>query len=232
MPEGAVVNQMFAGIAGRYDTANRILSGGMDIVWRKRIARAVMAHHPQTVVDLATGSGDVVFAIHRLVSNSTCIIGLDFCQNMLDVAEFKKKSRPDNDNILFKIGDCQKLPLENDSVDVLTISFGLRNLENRTLGLSEMHRVLRKPHGVLLVLEFTQPQAWFRKIYFAYLNSIAPRLAEWITGKGAAYQYLASSIATFPTKESLSEEIQQAGFSDVRAKAMTLSTVALHEAKA
>lgn len=230
MPDPIAVNSMFARIARRYDVANRLLSFGMDVWWRKRLVRHAASPVPTRILDLATGSGDVAFALARRLPKSTHIDGMDFCQPMLDEANLKKAAGAGAyENIEFKIGDGLALPVQDQCVDVLTISFGLRNMADRHRSLSEMHRVLR-PGGKLIVLEFSQPQQWFRPIYFFYLRQILPRLAGVVTGDRAAYDYLNSSIEQFPNRAVLAEEIRRAGFKEVNSEGLTFGIVALHEA--
>lgn len=220
---------MFGEIAGRYDLANHALSLGIDHLWRRAQVRAVQEEHPRVVADLATGSGDVAFALQEALPPDTILHGLDFCEPMLEEAR-KKQHRDDRDNNLtFSFGDCLDLPLEDESVDVATISFGLRNLEDRHRGLTEMRRILR-PGGKLVVLEFTQPDRWFRPLYRFYLLRILPLLAGRLTGHPEAYQYLGATVDAFPSKEELSEEFRAAGFSEVTARGLTFSIVALHVA--
>lgn len=222
---------MFGRIARRYDLANRLLSGGIDLWWRRRLVRAVRASGPREVLDLATGSGDVAFALAGALPAGTRITGMDFCQPMLDEAELKKKrgSAPRLANLSFRLGDGLALPVPDQSVDAVTISFGLRNLADRGRGLREMRRVLR-PGGRLLVLEFSQPATWFRPIYYFYLSKVLPRLAGIVTGDRAAYNYLNETIADFPDRSALANEIRHAGFASVSAEPMTFGIVALHQA--
>jgi demethylmenaquinone methyltransferase/2-methoxy-6-polyprenyl-1,4-benzoquinol methylase len=231
MPDPAAVNSMFGRIARRYDLANRLLSGGMDVWWRRKLVQAVEQGRPRDIVDLATGSGDVAFALARQLPPTTPIIGMDFCQPMLDEAEQKKLAAGAGSyaNVTFRQGDGLALPLADGCCDALTISFGLRNLADRQRGLREMRRVLR-PGGRLLVLEFTQPQAWFRPIYYFYLRKILPWVAGAVTGDRAAYVYLNETIEQFPNQAELSAEIRQAGFSQVESHGMTFGIVALHVA--
>ena len=230
MPDPKAVNTMFGRIARRYDAANRILSGGIDRRWRKHLVDNVRRHRPQQILDLATGSGDVAFALSRALEPTTTIIGMDFCQPMLDAAEEKKKAAGSRfPNVKFTLGDGLNIPLPAESQDAVTIAFGLRNLADRPRGLREMRRVLR-PGGRLYVLEFSQPYAWFRPLYFLYLRHVLPRIAGLVTGDRAAYDYLHDTIGTFPSRAGLAEEITTAGFSSVRAVALTLGVVALHEA--
>jgi demethylmenaquinone methyltransferase/2-methoxy-6-polyprenyl-1,4-benzoquinol methylase len=127
-------------------------------------------------------------------------------------------------------GDCLALPFADESFDLITIAFGLRNLSDRAKGLSEMRRVLR-PGGRLIVLEFSQPYIWFRPFYYLYLRGVLPWVARWLTGDRNAYLYLGSSISEFPDRAGLVQEIEQSGFSNVQAKALTFSIVSLHEGK-
>ena len=231
MPDPVAVNSMFGRIARRYDMANLILSGGIDRWWRRRLVAAVRRQAPQDVLDLATGSGDVAFALSRRLDPATAIIGMDFCQPMLDQAREKKRVAGPGRfaNVTFRQGDGLALPLPDASVDAITISFGLRNLADRARGLREMRRVLR-PRGRLFVLEFSQPHAWFRPLYYFYLRRILPAVAGRVTGDRAAYVYLNDTIGQFPDRAALAAEISAAGFSAVQAHGMTLGVVALHEA--
>jgi len=231
MPDPVAVNSMFGRIARRYDLANRLLSGGMDLWWRRRLVAAVRRTAPKGVLDLATGSGDVAFALARRLPPSTPITGMDFCQPMLDAAEVKKAAAGPvrYANIVFLQGDGLALPISDACFDAVTISFGLRNLADRARGLREMHRVLR-PGGRLFVLEFSQPTRWFRPVYFFYLRKILPFIAGVVTGDRAAYVYLNETIEQFPGRAALAEEIRAAGFSNVSARGMTFGIVALHEA--
>lgn len=220
---------MFARIARRYDFANRLLSGGMDVRWRKALVGAVVRSRATDVLDLATGSGDVAFALSRRLPNSAKIVGMDFCRPMLDEAEKKQAAMREGTNIRFQEGDALALPLADASCDAVTIAFGLRNLADRHRGLQEMRRVLR-PGGVLCVLEFSQPARWFRGVYYFYLRRILPAIAGVVTGDRPAYDYLNQSIGGFPTREEVSTEMRKAGFVEVTARPMTFGIVALHVA--
>ncbi|GHC09865.1 bifunctional demethylmenaquinone methyltransferase/2-methoxy-6-polyprenyl-1,4-benzoquinol methylase UbiE [Cerasicoccus arenae] len=229
MPEGAAINRMFGEIAHRYDAANHLLSGGVDYYWRRVLVGKVARANPQVIVDLATGSGDVAFAIRNKLPASVELAGLDFCEPMLDEARAKQKERYGDEAIRFAFGDCLNLPLADESTDVITIAFGVRNFEDRIRGLQEMRRSLR-PGGRLLILEFSQPYAWFRPFYYVYLKCILPTLASLVTGKKDAYSYLADSIEGFPARDTLSAQILKAGFAEVSATPLTFGIVAIHEA--
>jgi demethylmenaquinone methyltransferase/2-methoxy-6-polyprenyl-1,4-benzoquinol methylase len=229
MPEGKSVSRMFAGIAGRYDLANHLLSGGIDFYWRRVLTKIVQRRKPRDVVDLATGSGDVAFKLRDRLGEDIPVTGLDFCEPMLEQARAKRREKTSYENIQFSFGDCMKLPLADNSVDAVTISFGVRNFENRQKGLKEIFRVLR-PGGRLFVLEFSQPDPWFRPFYYVYLKYILPWVAAIATGDKSAYDYLAGTIENFPTKRALAEQLQLAGYDSVKATGLTFSIVAIHEA--
>ena len=145
MPDSLAVNSMFARIARRYDLANRLLSAGIDVWWRSRLVKAVRRNEPKRILDLATGSGDVAFALAHQVRSANEILGVDFCQPMLDEAIRKQAAdlRSESKRIRFQQGDGLALSLPDESFDAVTISFGLRNMADRRRSLSEMRRVLR-----------------------------------------------------------------------------------------
>lgn len=232
MPDPIAVNSMFGRIARRYDLANRLLSGGTDVRWRRALVAAVRDGNPREVLDLATGSGDVAFALSRGLPAGTRVLGMDFCQPMLDQAEVKKAAAPapQYKNVRFQAGDALALPLPDEGFDAVTIAFGLRNLADRPRGLREMRRVLR-PGGRLFILEFSQPHRWFRPLYYFYLRKLLPGIAGVVTGDRAAYVYLNDTIAQFPGREALAAEIASAGFTNVTARPMTFGIVALHAAQ-
>ena len=167
--------------------------------------------------------------MRQALAPSTEIRGMDFCEPMLVKARDKASELGLQDSVSFEMGDCLSLPLDDGSVDVLTISFGLRNLEDRQRGLSEILRVLNPEKGTLLVLEFTQPDAWFRPIYYLYLKLLLPILSGVLTGRPRAYRYLGCSIAAFLISKPCRGNVD-AGFKRVGYRGMTASVVAIHEA--
>lgn len=233
MPDSTAVNRMFGRIARRYDAANRVLSGGLDVGWRRRLVAAAERCHPAEVLDLATGSGDVAFALKAGLPASVRVLGLDFCRPMLEEAETKRSASPwkGDPTLRFEWGDALALPFPDATFDLVTIAFGLRNLENRSQALREMRRVLR-PGGWLLVLEFSQPARWFRPFYFFYLRRVLPLVGGRVTGDPEAYRYLNASIEAFPTREALESELRAAGFGSVTSEALTGGAVALHRGTA
>ena len=231
MPEATQVNAMFGRIAERYDLANQLLSFGIDRVWRDRLVDEVEWRRPKSVVDLATGSGDVAFALSQALPCAVEIKALDFCEPMIDQAKSKQRHSEDT-RIEFSVGDILSLPIESAWADAITIAFGYRNLENRATGLSEMKRVLKPKTGHLFVLEFSQPHPVYRPFYYYYLKTLLPNMASLITGDKAAYEYLSESIEAFPDRNGISRELRKAGFLDVEAIPLAFGSVALHIAKA
>jgi demethylmenaquinone methyltransferase/2-methoxy-6-polyprenyl-1,4-benzoquinol methylase len=229
-PDPVAVEATFSSVAPRYDLANHWLSGGIDFYWRNCLVKLAQKNKPTDILDLATGSGDVLFALRKGLGDKVNLTGLDFCEPMLEQARAKRTVRGLEDATnQFLHGDCLNLPFEDQSFDLITIAFGLRNLANRAKGLAEIQRVLR-PGGRLIILEFSQPYLWFRPFYYFYLRGILPWVARSLTGDRDAYLYLGTSIAGFPNRDGLCKEIEKAGFSMVQTKALTFSIVALHQA--
>ncbi|MCE0522079.1 MAG: class I SAM-dependent methyltransferase [Methylacidiphilales bacterium] len=216
------ISAMFGRVAARYDVMNHVMGGGLDIYWRWRLVRAVAAHRPARVLDLATGSGDVLLAMERHGAYSESAVGADFCLPMLQRARAKKAR-----NLL--VGDGLHLPFPAASFDAVTIAWGLRNFADRLAGLREMRRVLR-PGGRACVLEFSHPVSWLAPLYFWYMRDVMPKYAQFITPERGAYEYLGDSIRTFPRQPELAEMMRQAGFSASRWTNLSLGIVALHVA--
>ena len=227
-PDPEAVRATFESVAPRYDLANHFLSGGIDFYWRKKLVKLASEQTCDHVLDLATGSGDVLFALRDGLPHETAITGVDFCEPMLEEARNKREVKGlDEDSNKFLWGDCLSLDFPDNSFDLITISFGLRNLADREKGLKEMNRVL-KPGGRLIVLEFSQPFFWFRPLYYFYLRLILPWMARLVTGDRDAYLYLGSSISAFPDRFGLVREFENAGFEKIRFTSLTFAIVALH----
>ena len=229
MPEGSAVQRMFSGIASRYDFANRVLSLGLCVGWREQLVAAAKAVRPRVVADLATGSGDVAFALRRDLPAECAIVGYDFCEPMLELGRVRAKD--EGVSLEFRTGDCMRLPIVDASQDLVTIAYGVRNFEDRAQGLRELRRILR-PDGTLLILEFSQPGAWFAPFHFVHVRCVLPVLAGLLAGDFGAYKYLGTSIAGFPDAAGLDAELKAAGFAKVSHKRMLFGTVALHQAQA
>ena len=195
---------MFSCISRRYDLANHALSCGIDLYWRERAANIVASWRPPKIVDLATGTGDMALALQKKLPDSE-VTGVDYLPEMLELAQLKGVHRT-------ILADAMKLPFADSSFDCVTISFGLRNLENCERALAEMSRVLR-PGGHLLVLEFSLPRrSLMRAIYRFYLHQCVPLLGSFLTKKKSAYDYLGESIEQFPSRGAMTKLIEASGF--------------------
>lgn len=216
------VRVMFGSIARRYDLANHLLSCGCDFVWRKRAARIVAGWNPKTIVDLATGTGDLALALERALPGSE-IIGADFSEEMLAVAKSKGVGR-------LIVADALALPFADRSFNCLTIAFGLRNIRDWSAALREMARVLTA-EGNLLVMEFSLPSMpILRSLYRRYLHRLLPLLGSFLTGKKSAYEYLGDSIEHFPGGEELLPLIEANGFREAIAESLTGGIVTIYTA--
>lgn len=213
------VKNLFTAIAGRYGLANHLLSGGIDFWWRHCVAKQVQDWAPKKILDVATGNGDLAFAISKK-SPTAQLIAVDFCPEMLFQARLTQTKKRIN-AITFLEADGLALPFEEKSFDVVTIAFGLRNMASWEQGLREMHRVLRE-EGHLLILDFSIPASpLLRTFYRFYLHYILPRLAGWITGKMDAYQYMGQSIEDFPSGDEMLSLLEKCGFKHTAAEPLT-----------
>jgi demethylmenaquinone methyltransferase / 2-methoxy-6-polyprenyl-1,4-benzoquinol methylase len=212
---------MFDNVAARYDLTNDVLSLGQDRHWRRALEHAVEARVGERVLDLAAGTGT---SSEPFADAGVVVVPCDFSLGMLRVG---KSRRPD---LPFVAGDALQLPFADASFDAVTVSFGLRNLNNIEAGLAEMLRVTR-PGGRLVVCEFSHP-TWtpFRTVYVEYLMRALPTLARRVSSSPEAYVYLAESIRAWPDQRALAGRIAAAGWSGVRWRDLSGGIVALHHA--
>ena len=217
------VQKTFSSIAGRYDLANHLLSGGLDFVWRRRVSRLVASSRPARILDLATGSGDLAIALQKACPSAE-IVGADFCLPMLE--EARRKNVP-----CLVQADALALPFRDETFDAVTVAFGLRNMASWEKALDEIHRVLR-PGGLLVVLDFSlPPRGPLREIYRAYLHHVLPRIAGWTTGCVEAYEYLGESIEAFPRGSGMAALIESRSFHCELPNKMCFGVVSLYAAR-
>ncbi len=201
---------MFNNISHSYDLLNRVLSGGIDIYWRKKAIAFLKDDKPKLLLDIATGTAD--FAIEALKLNPDKIIGVDISEGMLSMGKEKVKKLGLSDKIFLQLGDSEKLPFEDNTFDAITVSFGVRNFENLERGLSDMFRVL-KPNGKVVILEFSNPQnKTFAKIYNFYSKYILPPIGKLISQDDTAYTYLPESVKAFPYGIEFLQILEKVGF--------------------
>lgn len=221
------VHHLFARIASRYDLANRILSWGQDLGWRKRAARFVLPPPQGRVLDLGTGTGDMALLLAQ--EGSYRVTALDFSPPMLELGHGKAKAS--GRSIDFLIGDTFSLPFADSRFDRLISAFVLRNLKSILPGLAEMCRVVR-PGGYLISLELFKPQGRaIRPLYDLYLNRLAPLLGQLMTGDGEAYRYLPLSIEGFLTPQKLAQAMERAGLVEVEYSLFTWGIAVVHRGR-
>lgn len=208
--------QMFDRIAKRYDRMNQIISLGLDRGWRRALVHGLAVPVSGQVLDVATGTGDVAIAIANSHSDSR-VIGLDPSEGMLAVGREKLVRKGLSDRIRLDFGDAQNMPFETDSFDAACISFGIRNVPDRALGLSEMNRVTR-PGGKVCVLELSEPRGGLFSFFARlHVHHIVPLLGALLSGSWE-YRYLQKSIAAFPPPETFAKIMEQAGLKDIEVK--------------
>ena len=220
--------RMFDRIARRYDLLNRLLSLRQDVRWRKRMARELPPYDDLMVLDLATGTADVLLTLKKKCPRVRCCMGIDPARKMLDIGREKIRARGWEDHIMLLPADAMYLPFRNEWFDVVTIAFGIRNVPDVLAGLREMHRVLR-PGGRALILEFSLPRpTWFRNLYLFYFRNVLPKIGGIISGDNYAYQYLNKTVETFPYGEEFTALMAQAGFINLRHIEMTFGIATLY----
>jgi demethylmenaquinone methyltransferase/2-methoxy-6-polyprenyl-1,4-benzoquinol methylase len=221
------VRDMFAGIAGRYDLLNHLLSGNTDKRWRRLVAKRlqpVLSVEGARALDVACGTGDLALALAEMTG--AFVVGTDFCRPMLEIAA--RKARTNVTEIPFVEGDALKLPFADQSFDAVSIAFGLRNLSSVEDGLKELWRVL-KPTGRAAILEFSRPVVpGFRALFQFYFTRVLPKLGGMISGSPGAYEYLPDSVSRFPDQKRLVAMMGDAGFEEVEYRNLTGGIAALH----
>jgi demethylmenaquinone methyltransferase / 2-methoxy-6-polyprenyl-1,4-benzoquinol methylase len=217
---------MFDNIAYRYDFLNRFLSFGIDIVWRKKMLAELKPLAPRTMLDVATGTGDVAIMASRML-NPEKIIGIDISEGMLEFGRKKITKLLLNNKIELLKGDSEAINSPDNAFDAVTVAFGVRNFENLEKGLSEILRVLR-PGGQLVILEFSKPAGSFRWIYNLYMNNLAPFFGKLFCKDKEAYQYLHSSVKAFPEGKTFLHILQQVGFKETTLNRLSLGICTIY----
>ncbi|HSY61180.1 MAG TPA: bifunctional demethylmenaquinone methyltransferase/2-methoxy-6-polyprenyl-1,4-benzoquinol methylase UbiE [Cytophaga sp.] len=206
------VELMFNNISPKYDLLNRVLSLGIDTIWRKQALNLLKKDKPAYILDVATGTADLAIeAATRL--KPTSIVGIDIAENMLHIGREKIAKKHLDKIITLQKGDSEKIEFADNTFDAVIVSFGVRNFQHLELGLSEIHRVL-KPGGNIMVLEFSKPQkAPFKQVYQFYFKNILPMVGKLVSKDTAAYTYLPDSVNAFPDGKAFCEILEKVGFS-------------------
>ena len=222
------VSEMFDNVSGNYDLLNRILTFGIDIKWRKKVVKIVGDKNPETILDIATGTGD--FAIMLAKLNPKKIIGLDLSKGMLDVGIKKVKEKNLDGLIEMVLGDSENLPFKDNSFDAVTVGFGVRNFENLDKGLQEILRVL-KPKGVFVILETSQPEKFpVKQLFNFYSKYIIPNIGKIFSKDKRAYTYLPKSAAVFPYGKKFNNILEKNGFNNATNKPLTFGAASIYTA--
>lgn len=217
------MKRAFGGIAQRYVLANHVLSAGIDVLWRRRVARMIANENPNSVLDVATGTGDLALTVTKFCPEAN-VTGIDFCEEMLIEANKRGLAKT-------MVADAMNLPFEDACFDAVTVGFGLRNMESWEGASGEMCRVIRKG-GVLVVLDFSLPEAAvLRGPYRFYLHHMLPLIGGILTGRGEAYRYLGDSIERFPSGGAMEKLLISAGFSDVSSTSLSGGIASIYLAR-
>ncbi|WP_428653867.1 bifunctional demethylmenaquinone methyltransferase/2-methoxy-6-polyprenyl-1,4-benzoquinol methylase UbiE [Runella sp.] len=223
------IAEMFDNVSPKYDFLNHLLSAGIDIYWRKRAIKLLKKEKPQTILDIATGTGD--FAIEALKLKPKKIVGIDISEGMLAVGREKIKKIGMENVIDLRMGDSANLPLESNSFDAVIASFGVRNFENLLHGLTDMCRVM-KPGGTCVILEFSKPKTFpFKQLYNFYFRYILPIVGRMVSKDTAAYTYLPESVQAFPDGNDFLKIYEQAGFKDTKCIPLTFGICSIYIGK-
>lgn len=219
---------MFDNISGDYDGLNRVISFGIDIKWRKKVVKLVAEKNPNTVLDIATGTGDL--AINLAKTNASKIIGLDISSGMLEIGKEKIKKKKLEQKIDMVLGDSENMPFEDNAFDAITVAFGVRNFETLENGLKEILRVL-KPNGIFVILETSMPDKTpYKQGYNFYTKNILPVIGRVFSKDRSAYKYLCESASVFPYGQALNNILRKIGFINVEDFPQTLGVATIYTA--
>lgn len=221
------VREMFNSIAPAYDVMNRMMTMGIDTIWRRKAVDMLRNYKPRRILDVATGTGDLAFLIDQRLKPDT-LLGIDLSEGMLSVAREKAAERGVADRVSFAIEDCLSLSLPDNSYDAITVAYGVRNFENLKQGFAEMYRVL-SPGGVLCVIELSTPEHFpFRQLYKFYTYTIIPLVGRIISRDKQAYSYLPRSVAAVAQGEEMLDIFRSVGFKNCRLRRLTFGACTIY----
>jgi demethylmenaquinone methyltransferase/2-methoxy-6-polyprenyl-1,4-benzoquinol methylase len=222
------VAKMFDTISGNYDGLNRVISFGIDVKWRKKVLQLVAAKNPKTILDIATGTGDMAILLAN--TNADKITGIDISEGMLEVGRKKIAARNLSAKIGMMLADSEDLQFEDNAFDAITVGFGIRNFETLEKGLAEILRVL-KPGGIFVILETSNPtKTPYKQGYHFYTKYILPLIGRLFSKDNAAYGYLSESASVFPYGENLNNILRKIGFIDIVSQPQTFGVATIYSA--
>lgn len=220
------VRSLFDSIAHRYDLLNHLLSGGVDVYWRRKAIAHLADLHPKTILDVATGTADLAIAAARV--HPRRIVGIDLAEEMLKRGREKVTRRGLQHLIELHAGEAENIPFESGTFDAAIVAFGARNFEHLERGLSEMRRVLREG-GRIAVLEFSRPTTFpFKQMYFFYFRTVLPVIGRLLSQNREAYTYLPDTVMKFPEGNAFLEILQRVGFVATRQERLTFGIVTIY----
>lgn len=218
--KGEQVEQMFDNIAPTYDTLNHRLSWGIDRMWRRKAIKLLMPFSPQTILDIATGTGD--FAIQSAeILKPASLVGVDISEGMMEIGRNKVRNAGLDNIIRFEKEDCLSLSYGDNTFDAITAAFGIRNFQDLDKGLAEMCRVLKKG-GHLSIVELTTPVCFpMKQLFWIYSHTVLPVYGKLVSKDTNAYKYLTTTIEAFPQGETMMTILRKAGFTEVSFRRLT-----------
>jgi demethylmenaquinone methyltransferase/2-methoxy-6-polyprenyl-1,4-benzoquinol methylase len=223
------VAQMFDNIAFRYDFLNSLLSLGIHKGWRKKCIKLIAKKNPQYILDVATGTAD--FAIEALKLNPTKVVGVDISEGMMKFGRVKVEKLKAQSKITLHYGDAETCDLADNSMDAITVGFGVRNFENLEKGLINMNRIL-KPGGQICILEFSTPRKFpFKQFYKFYFKFVTPTLGKIFSKDARAYTYLPESIKVFPDNEHFVSILKNCGYVNANFESLSFGLAAIYLAE-
>lgn len=224
------VAQMFDNIAPSYDLLNRVLTMGIDTLWRKKAINLLKARNPKKLLDVATGTADVALEIEKCLEVDQ-VIGMDISKEMIEYGNKKIAKQGKSNKIQLELGDSENMRYVDDEFDAITVAFGVRNFENLDKGLAEMARVL-KPNGQLMVLELSKPKLFpFKQVFNMYFKYVLPLIGRLTSKDPRAYKYLYESVQAFPEGDDFLNRLNNAGFKNSKCIPLTLGISSIYLAE-
>lgn len=224
--EKEYVRSLFDAIAYRYDLLNHVLSGGIDLLWRRAAIDSLVELQPKKILDVATGTGDLAIASLRLRPES--VVGVDISEAMLEIGRQKIANKNLTGSITLESGEAEHLRFADNAFDAAMVAFGARNFEHLVQGITEMRRVLRA-NGKIVVLEFSKPTSFpFKQLYFFYFRFVLPVIGRLVSKNTEAYQYLPDTVMQFPDGERFLDVLRSCGFTSVTRTPMTFGIATVY----
>ncbi|MCK7557662.1 bifunctional demethylmenaquinone methyltransferase/2-methoxy-6-polyprenyl-1,4-benzoquinol methylase UbiE [Chitinophaga sedimenti] len=221
------IASMFDQIAFRYDFLNHFMSLGIDKIWRKIALKKLKDIQPKTILDVATGTGDLAIAANKMLHPEK-ITGIDISAGMLELGRQKIQKLGLSDKITLELGDSETISFPDATFDAITVAFGVRNFENLKQGLGEMRRVL-KPGGKVVILEFSNPTVFpVKQLYNFYFRYITPLIGKYVAKSEAAYSYLPDSVKAFPQGKAMVSILEELGYQSVTCKTLTFGICSVY----